>query len=94
MIAFGALLRLHRQRIPGPPTRGNRFGPSRGCLSVNELAHRSGINQAYVSRLERGEVRTPSRDVVMALAHGLNLGASERSAFLRAAGYTTLKAAS
>lgn len=89
MTEFGALLFAYRKRIPRDAVRGgNRFAPKRPYMSQNQLAQRSGVDVAYVNRLERGHVRAPSREIVVALAAGLGLGAAERSALLRSAGYT------
>ena len=91
MTEFGALLRAYRQRIPRQsPRGGNRFLGRQLHLSQNELSKRAGVDVAYVNRLERGHMRMPSREVVMALANGLGLGAAERSALLRSAGYTSV----
>jgi transcriptional regulator with XRE-family HTH domain len=95
MMTFSEMLRQYRVRVPRQtPRGGNRFMPKQSCLSQNELAHRAGINVAYVNRLESGSMRNPSREVVAALADGLGLGAAERSALLRAAGYMPLRRAS
>ncbi len=61
-----------------------------------QLAQYSGLDQAYLSRLESGERQNPSRDVVMKLALALTAG-SERvsiddvNALLLAGGYAPLR---
>jgi transcriptional regulator with XRE-family HTH domain len=69
----------------------NKAGKSR-----YRLAQYSGINEAYILRLERGERTNPSRDVVLML--GLALVESSESvaiwdvdALLLAAGYAPLR---
>jgi len=43
----------------------------RACKSRYRLAQYSGVNQAYILRLESGEKGNPSRDVVLMLALAL-----------------------
>lgn len=78
---FGAMLR--------------RLRVERG-ISQNQLARQSGIDPAYVNRLERAGERTsegatvkqqlPGRDIVLALAETLDLSYAERDRLLFATG--------
>lgn len=71
---FGALLRSLRVR---------------SGLSQNQLARRSGVDPAYVNRLERaspGSSSLPSRKVVLALAETLEAGPVDVERLLVAAG--------
>lgn len=59
-------------------------------LSQSELARRTGIDRAYVHRIEnapREAPVAPSRSVVMALALALELAPEDTDALLVAAGY-------
>lgn len=69
--SFAERLRDYRQR------RG---------LSQNQLARRSGIDFAYVNRLEGGQRIHPAREVVLSLARELELTYLEREVFLWSAG--------
>lgn len=75
---FGQLLRRHRLSVG---------------LSQVQLARHSGIDPAYVNRLERGTtlnasglLTIPSRAVVIGLARALDLGDSQTDRLLFAAG--------
>jgi transcriptional regulator with XRE-family HTH domain len=71
---FGALLRTLRVRIG---------------LSQNQLARRSGVDPAYVNRLERASPDSsslPSRKVVLALAETVEAGPVDIERLLVAAG--------
>ncbi|MGE3910608.1 MAG: helix-turn-helix domain-containing protein [Chloroflexota bacterium] len=71
---FGALLRSLRVRMG---------------LSQNQLARRSGVDPAYVNRLERANPDSsslPSRKVVLALAETLEAGPVDVERLLVAAG--------
>lgn len=64
-----------------------------GGLTQSELARRSGIDRAYVHRMEKApasEPVVPSRPVVLAMAEALGLSRSETDALLVAAGYVPL----
>jgi transcriptional regulator with XRE-family HTH domain len=59
-------------------------------LSQSELARRTGIDRAYVHRMEKATVDAPvvpSRSVVLAMAAALELGTEDTDALLVAAGY-------
>src|SRR5258708_7872468 len=59
----------------------------RAGLTQKDLAHRVGIDDSYVSRLERGTAPPPVRDKVLAIAEVLGLkGGRERLLLLLAAG--------
>lgn len=65
-------------------------------LSQNQLAHRAGIDPAYINRLERNGTQRPNGttlvapsprfDVVTNIAQALGLDEAERDRFLYAAG--------
>ena len=52
-------------------------------MTAKELAERSGLSTAYISRLEKGEYPSPSLPSIKALADGLGL---TLQAFLQEAG--------
>lgn len=83
--SFGAMLRRLRQQYDGE-SYGNRFGPTRLCLSLGALARLIGVDTSYLSLLERGERTNPARDVVLAIARTLNLGSDETDHLLFTAG--------
>ncbi len=61
-----------------------------------KLAQYSGLNEAYVLRLESGERQNPSRDTVMKLglalvAHSLTISISDVNELLLAGGYAPLR---
>lgn len=73
--AFGAIVK--RMRL-------------RAGMSQSELARRSGIDRAYVHRIEKpatGEPVVPSRQVVVAIADALELARFESDSLLVAGGY-------
>jgi DNA-binding XRE family transcriptional regulator len=89
-------------RVPLRPvqTDGVAFGPmlrrlrTRSGLSQNQLARRSGVDPAYVNRLERAVAATgqasvslPSRKVVTALWEALEAAVEDRERLLVAAGH-------
>ncbi|MFJ2816510.1 helix-turn-helix transcriptional regulator [Streptomyces sp. NPDC091279] len=88
---FGTALRGWRERLsplasgldPGaaPPLTGRRI-PG---LRREELAHLAGLSVDYVVRLEQGRARTPSPQVVGALARALRLDVAERDHLFRCA---------
>ena len=53
-------------------------------ISARELSRRTGISQAYLSQLETGKYKNPTKKVVIDLANGLNISRVEP---LRKAGY-------
>ncbi|MFD4668435.1 helix-turn-helix domain-containing protein [Lentzea sp. NPDC058450] len=72
--ALGRFLRARREAT-APPTTGRRRTPG---LRRGELADRAGISVEYLTRLERGTDRSPSGQVLTALAEALTLTADER----------------
>src|SRR3954468_1841370 len=48
-------------------------------LRRSELASRAGVSVEYLTRIEQGRDRNPSRSVVNALADALNLDTAERT---------------
>lgn len=60
--AFGENLRQLRQK--------------RGWASQEAFAHHTGLDRTYISGLERGR-RNPTLDIIVKLAHGLEVTPSE-----------------
>ncbi|GAA3650347.1 hypothetical protein GCM10022267_40930 [Lentzea roselyniae] len=73
--ALGRFLRARREATPPPSTAGRRRTPG---LRRGELADRAGISVEYLTRLERGTDRSPSGQVLVALADALALSPDER----------------
>lgn len=71
--SFGALLRQHR---------------AAAGLTATELAAMADCHQTYIGLLER-EVKTPSRETVLALAEALDMTVSQTDRLLFAAGRAT-----
>lgn len=67
---FGALLRRRRQHAD---------------LTIEGLAHRSGVSERTISDIERGMSAGPQRRTVLALANALQLAGPDRAEFLGAA---------
>ncbi|WP_439658174.1 MmyB family transcriptional regulator [Lentzea sp. HUAS TT2] len=72
--ALGRFLRARREATT-PPTLHRRRTPG---LRRGELADRAGISVEYLTRLERGTDRSPSGQVLSALADALTMTADER----------------
>jgi len=72
--ALGRFLRARREAT-APPTAERRRTPG---LRRGELADRAGISVEYLTRLERGTDRSPSGQVLVALADALNMTSDER----------------
>ncbi|MCX2950218.1 helix-turn-helix domain-containing protein [Lentzea sp. NEAU-D7] len=72
--ALGRFLRARREATT-PPATGRRRTPG---LRRGELADRAGISVEYLTRLERGTDRSPSGQVLSALADALAMTADER----------------
>lgn len=83
---FGTALRGWRERLP-PLDSGLEADRNRRVsgLRREELAHLAGVSVDYVVRLEQGRARTPSAQVVTALARALRLAPSERDHLFRCA---------
>lgn len=73
--ALGRFLRARREATPPPEKTARRRTPG---LRRGELADRAGISVEYLTRLERGTDRSPSGQVLVALANALDLTADER----------------
>ncbi|MFC3898543.1 helix-turn-helix domain-containing protein [Lentzea rhizosphaerae] len=72
--ALGRFLRARREATTPPDTTRRRTpGLRRG-----ELADRAGISVEYLTRLERGTDRSPSGQILVALAEALAMTADER----------------
>jgi transcriptional regulator with XRE-family HTH domain len=56
-------------------------------ISQSELARRAEVSPSYINRLERGDREPPSREVVLAIAEGLQLDPVERDRLLLSSGY-------
>nr|WP_221375597.1 helix-turn-helix transcriptional regulator [Actinoplanes polyasparticus] len=84
---LGSSLRAWRDRL-APADVGLPGGRGRRAAGLRreELAGLAGISVDYVVRLEQGRFRTPSAQVVAALARALQLTAAERDHLYRLAG--------
>lgn len=84
---FGQAVRRWRERI-SPSTVGLPVGPRRRArgLRREELADLAGISVDYLTRLEQGRARSPSTQIVEALARALRLSEGERELVFRLAG--------
>lgn len=72
--ALGRFLRARREATT-PPDTARRRTPG---LRRGELADRAGISVEYLTRLERGTDRSPSGQILVALAEALAMTADER----------------
>jgi len=76
---LGAFLRAHREAVPpaavGLPNGSRRRTPG---LRRAELATLAGVSVDYLARLEQGRDRSPSAQVLAALAQTLGLSRDER----------------
>src|SRR5689334_19099392 len=76
---LGAFLRAHREAVPpaalGLPDGNRRRTPG---LRRAELATLAGVSVDYLTRLEQGRDRSPSAQVLAALADTLGLSREER----------------
>ncbi|MBT1676368.1 helix-turn-helix transcriptional regulator [Curtobacterium aurantiacum] len=85
--ALGDLLRSWRGRLTPEDVGMESHGRRRTAgLRREELAQLAGVSADYVMRLEQGRSRTPSAQVVQALARALQLDRAETDLFHRAAG--------
>lgn len=67
-----------------------RIAREHAGLTQKELAQRAGIDDSYVSRLERGTAPPPVREKVLAIADALGIADKrERFMLLLAAGYVS-----
>ena len=86
---FGKMLRRWREGLPpdavGVPAGRRRRAPG---LRREELADLAGISLDYLTRLEQGRARSPSAQVVEALARALRLPDGDRELFFRLTGRT------
>ena len=87
---FGRTLRHWRDRLTpaavGVPVGGRRRAAG---LRREELAALAGISVNYLTRLEQGQARAPSAQVVEALARALRVSDAERDLLFRLAGHAT-----
>ena len=86
---FGPTLRRWRERV-APESVGVHVGGTRrrtAGLRREELAGLAGISADYLTRLEQGRSRTPSAQVVEALARALRLSDAERDVLHQQAGH-------
>jgi transcriptional regulator with XRE-family HTH domain len=85
--ALGDLLRSWRGRLTPEDVGMESYGRRRTAgLRREELAQLAGVSADYVMRLEQGRSRTPSAQVVQALARALQLDRAQTDLFHRAAG--------
>lgn len=76
-----------------PSESTNTLGPTiqryriRTGLSQNQLARQSGVDPAYINRLERGLQRTAGRNVILRIAEILKLSYLDTERFLCLAGH-------
>lgn len=86
--SFGSLLRTWRGRVRPEHVgiESVRRRRTKG-LRREELASLAGVSVDYIVRLEQGRFRTPSAQVVAALARALRLTASETDLLYRAANH-------
>ena len=59
---------IHRRRF----AETLRAAREKAEISQEELAERAGLHRTYISQLERG-MKSPSLDVIVALARGLRI---------------------
>ncbi|WP_026925179.1 helix-turn-helix domain-containing protein [Glycomyces arizonensis] len=86
--SFGSLLRTWRERAHPQEVGIASVGRRRAKgLRREELASLAGVSADYIVRLEQGRFRTPSAQVVTALARALRLSSSEADLLLRSAGH-------
>jgi len=85
--SLGATIRAWRDRLT-PAAAGLPAGRARRAsgLRREDLAELAGVSVDYVVRLEQGRARTPSSQVVSALARALQLSPHERDHLYRLAG--------
>lgn len=83
---LGAMIRTWRDRLP-PSAAALPVGRARRAAGLRreELAELAGVSVDYVVRLEQGRARTPSAQVVAALARALQLTTAERDHLYRLA---------
>lgn len=87
--SLAGLLRAWRGRLQPADVGLTSFGRRRtNGLRREELAQLAGVSVDYVMRLEQGRSRTPSAQIVAALARALQLDRTERDVLYRAAGLT------
>ncbi|GAA0241762.1 helix-turn-helix transcriptional regulator [Cryptosporangium japonicum] len=88
-LSLGELLRSRREHLTPDDVGLESFGRRRTAgLRREELAQLAGVSVDYLTRLEQGRSRTPSRQVVAALARALRLSRTETDLLHRAAGLT------
>ncbi|PYY57854.1 transcriptional regulator [Curtobacterium sp. MCSS17_011] len=91
--ALGDLLRSWRRRLTPEDVGMESYGRRRTAgLRREELAQLAGVSADYVMRLEQGRSRTPSAQVVQALARALQLDRAQTDLFHRAAGLASPRA--
>ncbi|MCH5586285.1 helix-turn-helix domain-containing protein [Shimazuella sp. AN120528] len=64
-----------------------KFQRKKKDMTLTDLANKSGVDQSYLSRLERGEKENPSADILAKIADGLE---EKRELIFYAAGYIDL----
>lgn len=85
--SLAGLLRAWRARLLPEDVGIESYGRRRTSgLRREELAQLAGVSVDYVMRLEQGRSRTPSAQIVAALARALQLDRTETEVFYRSAG--------
>jgi transcriptional regulator with XRE-family HTH domain len=88
-LSLGELLRMWRSRLSTADVGLDSHGRRRTAgLRREEVAQLAGVSVDYVVRLEQGRSRTPSAQVVTALARALQLSTAETDLLHRSAGLT------
>jgi transcriptional regulator with XRE-family HTH domain len=88
-LSLGEMLRSRRERLTPADVGLESFGRRRTAgLRREELAQLAGVSVDYITRLEQGRARTPSQQIVAALARTLQLSRTETALLHRAAGLT------
>jgi transcriptional regulator with XRE-family HTH domain len=83
--ALGATLRFWRERTHADEQTGSTRRRRTPGLRRTELASLAGVSEVYVTQIEQGRARTPSEQVLRALASALRLSAIERDHLFRLA---------
>jgi transcriptional regulator with XRE-family HTH domain len=88
-LSLGEMLRSRREHLTPADVGLESFGRRRTAgLRREELAQLAGVSVDYITRLEQGRARTPSQQIVAALARALQLSRTETALLHRAAGLT------
>lgn len=83
---LGSTLRFWRERMSAAELADEPRRRRTPGLRRAELASRAGVSEIYITQLEQGRARTPSDQVLRALASALKLSPIERDHLFRLAG--------